>query len=958
MGAAVHYSPHYELVVSGDGVIKVFKVSSGEPVSWLNALKISYSQIAFSDDDKNVLVFDASGVSNRSVDSGDITWHVPISDSLKNRDVAWVTGEKYFVTGSWVYTSSVNVGGFSVWGSTKVAPAQLWDARTGREVKWLAGLNIGFPIVVPVMPDRLLTLADGEMQLRNAETGAVLTTFENGDAASHVAFSQDAHYLAAAVGGKGMLWDVRTGRLLRAAEREQDGSVSIMALSSDKLSLVFAVQSHIFIWDLKIGKEIARASYDMPVTELGVSANGARIAVRTQDPWNYATDRIFIHRRSGERELEIPGHFKGPMSFSSDGRLLYSNSNWPFCWDLEKHRSCVDIGSESDEMALSSSEKLLAYSREDRVEIVDPKTRHRVGGFHVPYLVSKLWFAANDDRFVGITLIGREDKAQWYDRTTGRPAGAERVGIEADAAAAAADNRLSPELPGFAKPILTGSVRLKAGEHGTLYIVGNSDEKKLGELRSFPHGAWAVTDDDGRFDTDLDRATEMFWQLDTKAELLPLEMYMRDYFEPRLLPRLVAGERLRPAVPVDHLSTVRPNLQIVSVKPVDRDMVEVAVKILPGVASEPQRSVHDVRLFRDGQLVARYPAPDPEGLAACRHMEGIARWRCETEIAVGQRAKPIQFRTRIPIFASAQEVEFSVYAFNEDRVKSRTERSRFGRPKDWLRTPARSARILAIGVASNTNLLHFGLTHPEKDARDFAAALDARLGDFPTAHDVVLLTDPNGVEPTAGLPTKSAIRSQLRALATRAASEDLVVVYFSGHGVRDKNGMFYMIPEDMPLGDPKVDLDALLPRAISSTELASWLSEIDAGQLVLVIDACHSGALTGGTEFKPGPMGEATFGQLAYDKSMQILSATQPQALATTATRAHSLLTDVLIRDCFPSRAASRHNQVSLGNALKCAVDRVPRRQVAEGGGKTPDDLQVPSIFDYGHRQLDVLLKQ
>ena len=48
---------------------------------------------------------------------------------------------------------------------------------------------------------------------------------------------------------------------------------------------------------------------------------------------------------------------------------------------------------------------------------------------------------------------------------------------------------------------------------------------------------------------------------------------------------------------------------------------------------------------------------------------------------------------------------------------------------------------------------------------------------------------------------------------------------------------------------------------------------IDAGDITLILDASHSGAIVG-AEFKPGPSADSTLGQLAYDKGMRILTAT------------------------------------------------------------------------------------
>ena len=44
-------------------------------------------------------------------------------------------------------------------------------------------------------------------------------------------------------------------------------------------------------------------------------------------------------------------------------------------------------------------------------------------------------------------------------------------------------------------------------------------------------------------------------------------------------------------------------------------------------------------------------------------------------------------------------------------------------------------------------------------------------------------------------------------------------------------------------------------KSISSDELAEWLRDIDAGEIILIIDACQSAGIVGGSGFKPGPLG-------------------------------------------------------------------------------------------------------
>lgn len=49
----------------------------------------------------------------------------------------------------------------------------------------------------------------------------------------------------------------------------------------------------------------------------------------------------------------------------------------------------------------------------------------------------------------------------------------------------------------------------------------------------------------------------------------------------------------------------------------------------------------------------------------------------------------------------------------------------------------------------------------------------------------------------------------------------------------------------------------LFHHTISSEELANWVQEIDAGELVMIVDACHSAATVEAGGFKPGPDGES-----------------------------------------------------------------------------------------------------
>jgi uncharacterized caspase-like protein len=108
-----------------------------------------------------------------------------------------------------------------------------------------------------------------------------------------------------------------------------------------------------------------------------------------------------------------------------------------------------------------------------------------------------------------------------------------------------------------------------------------------------------------------------------------------------------------------------------------------------------------------------------------------------------------------------------------------------------------------------------------------------------------------------------------------------------------------LLPSNSGKEAPSVEEDpknaAILSKFISSEELSQWLKDVDAGELAMIIDACHSAASVP-EGFKPGPMGDRGRGQLAYDKGMRILAATQADNVALESEKlGQGLLTYALV---------------------------------------------------------------
>ena len=151
-----------------------------------------------------------------------------------------------------------------------------------------------------------------------------------------------------------------------------------------------------------------------------------------------------------------------------------------------------------------------------------------------------------------------------------------------------------------------------------------------------------------------------------------------------------------------------------------------------------------------------------------------------------------------------------------------------------------------------------------------------------------------------------------------------MILAFSGHGYTDNQARFYLLPSNS--GKESTITDAILPKFVSSDELSQWLRDVDAGEMVMLIDACHSAASVP-EGFKPGPMGDRGLGQLAYDKGMQILAATQADNVALESERlGQGLLTYALVDDGLKARKAAPDGKgpITIKSWLHYAETRVP----------------------------------
>lgn len=510
------------------------------------------------------------------------------------------------------------------------------------------------------------------------------------------------------------------------------------------------------------------------------------------------------------------------------------------------------------------------------------------------------------------------------------------------------------------KFLRTGSKRIKVevfGSHTTL--IDSETGLTMLTLTACDDNGWLVTTPDGFFDGVPGAWKRLLWRFNQNLyEHTQVEPYFNDFFYPNLLQDVLAGKspKAPPGGELEKKDRRQPKVEIASINGLSKDEVgpktgnplatdkrdaRIVIEVTDN-SSERKRpdhdltsGAHDLRLFRNGSLVRVwhgdvFNADEREGCERIVKSNEPRRVRCQADIPV-----------------MTGENNFTAYAFNAANVKSEDDSFSI-KGNDVLKRDG-TLYVLAIGVNKYLNSA-YDLNFAVPDARDIASAIRAQQEKFAqdpqlrqyAQTETITLIDENATRENilfalrrfsagnaAAIPagTSDELKTEFSRLKP-AQPEDALVIYYAGHGT-SKGPRFYLLPHNFTgLGENP------LANGVSDEDLGQVLEKVDAGRLIMVIDACQSGQALGGKVEGRGPMNSKGLAQLAYDKGMLILAAAQSQQSALEAALIgnkeirHGLLTYALLNGLTDSRAdRNRDKKISEREWLDFAVERVPQLQ-------------------------------
>lgn len=432
---------------------------------------------------------------------------------------------------------------------------------------------------------------------------------------------------------------------------------------------------------------------------------------------------------------------------------------------------------------------------------------------------------------------------------------------------------------------------------GDIQLIDARTYRKVASLYTFTDGSWAVIDSAGRYDaSDGTNIPHLHYRVDLDTvpytyEFIELKQLASRYWDPDLLQ--------------EHL----------------------------GFTQQPLKDV--------GSLynIPMYPKVDLTGSTDSLLMIGLTnRGGGIGEVMIMINGKEVEHDLVADTDTPQQQLQFNLYlhpALRADTVNV-VSVSAYNREGSLL-SAADTAHVaptmlsksrprlfaIVVGV-SDYQGDKIDLQFAARDAETFARTL--RLG----AEKYVGLDQTHLIELTTSSdasrwPTRKNIELAFERVQHQATSKDLLVIFFSGHGVQFGDDWYFLTSDAMSL-DLK-DEASRQAQVISGTDLYSWIKRIPRSNQALILDACASGKLAEDMSTAKSAVSDAqrmALESLMNHQSMYVLAGSAAQGESLEAKIfGQGLLTYTLL-ESLKNREGMRNISADVGRMFDYADRRVP----------------------------------
>jgi WD40 repeat protein len=382
----------------------------------------------------------------------------------------------------------------------------------------------------------------------------------------------------------------------------------------------------------------------------------------------------------------------------------------------------------------------------------------------------------------------------------------------------------------------------------TIRLFENSTGKEIAQFISFTDGEWIVITPEGYFNASPNGAKHLNVRVGNKV--YSIDNFYEKFFNPVYVASVLQGKKVEAVADIRRGILTPPDVRITSPAPgsqfsTDTLTVTVAAKDTGG-------GIDGIRLYHNGKAIGE----DQRGLKL-----------------VSKGGETVKDYT-VTLVDGVNT--FRAVGFSKDRTESN--------PYELvvkLTAPSKdvSLYVFAVGINKYKNPA-LNLNYAEPDARgitDFFKRQGKRL--FKNVDIRVIYNEQ---------ATKENIVSELSQLQN-INPQDVVLIYLAGHG-DNVNEKWYFIPHELTYPEREEDVKT---KGISSDELSGYMKNIKAQKILVLIDACKSGAVL--VAFR-GFEDRKALSQLSRSTGVHIIAAsTKDQFAAEVKDLGHGVFTYTLL---------------------------------------------------------------
>jgi WD40 repeat protein len=341
---------------------------------------------------------------------------------------------------------------------------------------------------------------------------------------------------------------------------------------------------------------------------------------------------------------------------------------------------------------------------------------------------------------------------------------------------------------------------------GTVRFWNPGTGQEVAQFISFKDGEWIVITPEGYFNASANGAK--YLNVRVGNQVYSIDNFHEKYYNPVYVASVLQGSTLESVPDIRQGIAPPPMVRIVSPQPdAEFNMEEITVTLF---AKDLGGGIDEIRLYQNGKVVSE----ETRGMKVKAGQQALAHSVSSRDITKSYTLNLVEGINT-----------FRAVGFSKDRTESN--------PAEIM------VKLVGHGKDVSLHVLTIGLNEYQNPALNLNYARPDAQGimEFFKQNGKGLFKNVSITELYNEQATKAGILSKLNQLVN-TYPEDAVVIYLAGHGENIEED-WYFIPYELTYPEREEEVKS---KALSSDELSTCIRDIKAQKILLLIDACKSGA--------------------------------------------------------------------------------------------------------------------